>query len=811
MKIYKLVSLVNTLVITMFIAIGLTNCGGGGGGSDSSNNTSSSTSSEIRTGVFIDGLVEGLAYQAASRAGLTDDKGGFTYVEDEEVVFSIGDIILGAAIAKPIMTPLEILAGGNDQNSPVFINVIRLLQTLDYDNNPQNGIQIPEQAHMFAVGITLPLEDTVEQFENNQTLLNYIQNATGKSGLISQIDAIAHWEETYYGNMFFHATTDNPAMPIVLMAYDGSRMVPTYDNTGLHTGAIIITPKGDEIVLELNSDGTPKSLVVDKTYITFSGYTDKTVDIGVINEDGSVEAYPGLMNFYSNLVKPEAVVQKAGLYLSRISFASTVNTDLRSVDLISSAMVTNAVEEQLTNLYKNGVLLKGSKVNTNLKEVIRTAVIKELTLRISAKLGGVDINNLRAVGDVADIVFSTAFCVKGDIAECASTVVTSVKTTAEAAGILVETYKQNGILQKMANELARKKLLSGPTIQAEANIVGLVHTSYSQDLFYDVELVKQGNSSVNNEPVTKFTINVNGVNASGVYDNYTLPAGTNVFTITGTDDYGLSTTIETSITIPDRPMVPESVKLEVMPPSLEVASQLTEKTGITVSFRITSDPKYAMPSSLNLDSKTGKYTYSAIPNSGESDSFTYVAEHLLTVGCIPSDSFKCIVSSNEGRVNINITVFLDAVFSMRDTVTRDTRTYVNGPGLNIYCGEGEPTYNDEGEIVSVPDTTGDVYTYSDRYVFDAGEGIVQAYYDSNTVQDTGSYNGETGNFSISLSEETKVIGNFTSTFSGTMEGALDTTDNSISGTYTEYYTTRYTPTGQTANCTAEYSVTGTSN
>ena len=693
MKFCNSVSAITTLVFIMSLSLGLTSCGSG----------DNSASQKIETGVFIDGLVEGLTYKTTSRSGLTDENGGFAYIEGEEIVFSIGDITLGSAIAKPIMTPLEILGDGKDQSSSVFINIIRLLQTLDYDSNPQNGIQIPEQAHMFASDITLPLDVAVEQFENDQTVLSYIQNVTGKSSLISLADAVAHWEDTYYGSLFFHAVTDNQTMPVLLMAYDGSRIVSVYDDIGQHTGAIITLSDGDELVLELNSNGTPKSITDGETYISFSNYTEKNVDIGIVYKDGSIDTFSELMNTYSYNAQSEIKNQFTQIYQAKLNNNLTV-PDI--ADAVYSAHIVDAVKNQITMLVDDVALLSDAQIETKLVKTVKSAVIKELIKNVGSKLLHTSVDNIDAAITVSEILVASSKCAISGGANteaCVSYIVDSAKVTYDAAKILVETYVQNGVIVEMAADLADKKLLSAPTIQATANIIGLIPKYYGQGMNYKVELVKSGHSNIfDNTPVDIFQIKLDGEEKYGAYSD--ISAGYHKFVITGTDQFGVSNTIVVELTIPDRPVVPESDKLEVTFPSLEASSQLTKTSKDPVSFRIVTPPKNAMPSSLNLNSETGEYTYSAIPNSGASDSFTYVAEHLLTIGCISSESFNCMVPSKEGRVEVTLKTVLTHNYSITETIQSYTTT---GEGGGVGCAN--------------PSLVGTSDTYTEQWAFHYGD------------------------------------------------------------------------------------------
>ena len=94
-------------------------------------------------GVFIDGPVSGLSYKTESTSGKTDSIGVFKYKEGEDITFSIGDMVLGDTKAKIMISPIDLVPNAVDITTPAVINISMLLQTLDYDGQINNGIQIP--------------------------------------------------------------------------------------------------------------------------------------------------------------------------------------------------------------------------------------------------------------------------------------------------------------------------------------------------------------------------------------------------------------------------------------------------------------------------------------------------------------------------------------------------------------------------------------------------------------------------------------------------------------------------------------------
>ena len=144
--------------ISFAFVLVLTACGGGGGGGGGSGAlpVSASTVSGLSTGYLIDSAVEGVTYTVTTKdgktiTGVTDASGTFKYVDGEKVVFSIGDIVFPATMGDSTITPLTMAQGST---GPVATNVAYLLQSLDYDLDPSNGITIdPKVAQLKAIAV----------------------------------------------------------------------------------------------------------------------------------------------------------------------------------------------------------------------------------------------------------------------------------------------------------------------------------------------------------------------------------------------------------------------------------------------------------------------------------------------------------------------------------------------------------------------------------------------------------------------------------------------------------------------------------
>ncbi|MCD9460124.1 thrombospondin type 3 repeat-containing protein [Marinibactrum halimedae] len=190
------------LAIALILALTTTACGGGGGGGSNSGGGTTPTpppSTEL-TGILIDSPVANVAFQTATKSGTTNENGEFTYEPGETVTFSIGDLVLGTIPAAETITPLD-LADSNDVTDPAVLNRIRLLQSLDTDGNPDNGITISDLAAGAATA--LDFNQSATSFATSQTVLSFISNAGQTSPvteLVSPEDALLHFQSVLTDN-----------------------------------------------------------------------------------------------------------------------------------------------------------------------------------------------------------------------------------------------------------------------------------------------------------------------------------------------------------------------------------------------------------------------------------------------------------------------------------------------------------------------------------------------------------------------------------------------------------------------------------
>lgn len=136
------------LLVSVTLAA-LVACGGGSSSSASGNDEPS----PVLTGVFVDGLVEGVTYKTSSGLnGVTSSRGEYQYRAGDRIGFYVGSVLLGEFTAAELVSVLD---------APNAAEVAMFLQALDVDGNAANGILIPAELAARFNGSSLTIEEVV--------------------------------------------------------------------------------------------------------------------------------------------------------------------------------------------------------------------------------------------------------------------------------------------------------------------------------------------------------------------------------------------------------------------------------------------------------------------------------------------------------------------------------------------------------------------------------------------------------------------------------------------------------------------------
>lgn len=166
----------------------------------------------VLTGAFIGGgTVAGLHYATATRSGTTNADGEFQYLGGEAVTFSIGGTELGSAPGADVISPFDLfgmkppsterairreLNNLKTTNFDRVANMALLLQTLDADSDPDNGIDL-EDWDTSLMSATISLDsDQIEFAYNEMRDFSLAQGiGYGNDDLFGQGDRYPYFED----------------------------------------------------------------------------------------------------------------------------------------------------------------------------------------------------------------------------------------------------------------------------------------------------------------------------------------------------------------------------------------------------------------------------------------------------------------------------------------------------------------------------------------------------------------------------------------------------------------------------------------
>ncbi len=185
----------------------LNSCGGGGGGSSGS---SSSSSPVINVGFLIDSYVSGIKYYRNGKyAGVTGANGEFNYHISDIITFKIGNINLGEVSSVSVdnkVTLQDICQVRRDwAGNQKVLNIATLLQSLDDDGNPNNGINITAQ-------IQENLTAHIDIDDINYNTIQTIVLSTGKA-VKTEAEVKGHLEDVMQDNGYTPINLNESSLP----------------------------------------------------------------------------------------------------------------------------------------------------------------------------------------------------------------------------------------------------------------------------------------------------------------------------------------------------------------------------------------------------------------------------------------------------------------------------------------------------------------------------------------------------------------------------------------------------------------------
>lgn len=216
----------------------------------------------ISVGVLTDSPIQGVEYLTTSTNGITNSAGEFRYKSGDTIVFRLGALSLGVVTGSGntmTVTPLQLIEGislapftAAPENA--VTNLLVLLQSLDNDGDPSDGIQIPAAALLVLQNQTfadtlfnsLPGDpDTFKVSTELNDLVTAINLAGGNAAVVEPAAALAHFESEFLDDLAgsYYGTIGDSAVGLRIRN-DGSYLMASFldDRSGIERGTIDWTP-----------------------------------------------------------------------------------------------------------------------------------------------------------------------------------------------------------------------------------------------------------------------------------------------------------------------------------------------------------------------------------------------------------------------------------------------------------------------------------------------------------------------------------------------------------------------------------------
>ena len=176
------------------ISLVLVGCGGGASSSTDTQdkiiqttNTASDINSNGKVGYYLDSQVKGVTFECGKFIGKTQSDGAFLFEDGKDCKLKLSNVLIKTIPSNKLFSGVTILEDN--------VNVARVLQTMDLDNNPNNGIDIEEGA-LSCVKDKLPTTD--EELSQLVECLNSsnIPNFIKRNSAVTLEEAKEHLEHT---------------------------------------------------------------------------------------------------------------------------------------------------------------------------------------------------------------------------------------------------------------------------------------------------------------------------------------------------------------------------------------------------------------------------------------------------------------------------------------------------------------------------------------------------------------------------------------------------------------------------------------
>jgi len=364
--IYKSLNMLIVAVVASF-SIGC------GGEDDTSSTASAPSLSNPKTGVFVDSAVSGLSYLCSSGVkGVTNAKGEFTCNVDDNVTFYLGATKLGEAVVADEITPYTLYP----KNEEYALNLAQLLQTVDTDSNPSNGISISDDTLKRLENVTFDINSTDFDKEIMLSPLGFIIVDTAAKIHLDETMTTLNLTKPVYVNELnvtniISSGTNTPTTQATstsapkLAGFSGS--IVENSASGAIVGNLPIVSQGASAISAINLSGVEH----EKFQVATSGAisvasgavldfeTKKKYDLSAvaINDDGTSASVVVTINILDIVVESGSVTPAAPVVVdvpTLSNFVGTIAENSNSGSVVGNMPIVNPGTSGITTITLSG-------------------------------------------------------------------------------------------------------------------------------------------------------------------------------------------------------------------------------------------------------------------------------------------------------------------------------------------------------------------------------------------------------------------------------------------------------------------------
>lgn len=235
--------------------ISISGCGGGNSNTDDSESVPVHLPPPTGTAYYIDSAVSGINYKCGQQEGITGTDGSFTFQVGQSCTFYLGDMEL-----RDVHTGL-LVDGTNIYETDV--KIARILQSLDTDGNPDNGITID------ATTVAALSDNDITALPTSEAEMDEMLAVIAANGgtEVSEDDAAAHMLTTLFVGQTYYA--------VACDTVDGQPNDHVETLVFEENGALTLTwmENGQQIIRNFtySIDGDVLSIVTSDETIAFTG------------------------------------------------------------------------------------------------------------------------------------------------------------------------------------------------------------------------------------------------------------------------------------------------------------------------------------------------------------------------------------------------------------------------------------------------------------------------------------------------------------------------------------------------------------